>query len=85
MYNKLPSGNDRGSLSSRSGEFKFMTGDAIGNTARSSVWSVPRSGVAGREAANAGGGEGGRWPMIAVLVVTNSTSRVTCHKQYKDS
>ena len=36
---------------SRSEEFTIITRDAIRNSARSSVWSVPRSGVAGLEAA----------------------------------
>ena len=60
---------------SHSGEFTIITRDAIGNSARSSVWRVPRSGEAGREAAGAG-----RGGAIAVLVVTNSTSRLTCHR-----
>ena len=41
---------------SHSGEFTIITRDAIRNSARSAVWSVPRSGVAGRKAAGAGGG-----------------------------
>ena len=57
MYGyEFPEGNDRGSLSGHSGESTIIPRDAIGNSARSSFWSVLRSGVAGREAAGAGGG-----------------------------
>ena len=45
---------------SHSGEFTIITRDAIRNGARSSVWSVLRSGLAGREAA---GSPPSRWPL----------------------
>ena len=54
---------------SHGGECTIITRDAIRKSARSAVWSVPRSGVAGCE-------------VIAVLFVTKFASCLTCHRPY---